>query len=128
MHQCPHRLRAATAAVLAAACAACTTTAGNGRLAGLDEPAATALLVPGRTSEAQVRDALGQGSVIRFESGYETWHYYWREGLPKGWDDVPFIGLVTARSHHPTKELVILFDPSGVVRRWSLQAGGTATS
>jgi hypothetical protein len=103
---------------------ACTTTAGNGRLAGLDTPAAHALLVPGVTTEATVRDALGQGSVIRFESGFETWHYFWREGLPKGWDDVPFIGLVTARSERPTKELVILFDPAGTLRRWSFQEGG----
>jgi hypothetical protein len=103
-------------------------TVGNGRLASLDEAGVKSLLAPGEKTEAGVRDALGQGTVIRFESGYETWHYVWREGLSKGWDDVPFIGLVTSRSKRPTKELVLLFDPSGTLRRWSFQVGGVAAA
>jgi hypothetical protein len=110
---------------VAAASTGCTTV-GNGRLATLDETGLDAFLVPGTETEAQAREALGQGSVIRFESGYETWHYAWREGLAKGWDDVPFIGLVTSRSTRPEKELVLLFDPSGTLRRWSFQETGAA--
>jgi hypothetical protein len=121
-------LGALLAAAPAMFCAGCTTV-GNGRLATLDAPASAALLVPGRTTEADVRAALGQGSVIRFESGVETWHYLYREGLSKGWDDVPYIGLVTRQLDRPTKELVLLFDAGGVLRRWSFQAhvpGATA--
>ena len=104
-----------------ALCAAGCSTVGNGRLVQLDAAQAQALLVPGKTTQADVRQALGDGAVIRFQSGLETWHYFYREGIAKGWDDVPYINLIVARLDRPTKELVILFDPAGVLRRWSLQ-------
>jgi len=109
------------ACVFACAALAACATAGDERIARLDDARAQALLVAGRTTEADARAALGQGSVVRFRSGWETWHYAYREGLSKGWDDVPFIGLVTSRSERPTKELVLLFDAGGVLRRYSLQ-------
>jgi hypothetical protein len=96
-------------------------TVGNGRLEQLDDAQARMLLVPGRTTRDDVRRALGDGAVIRFESGRETWHYDYRKGLAKGWDDVPFVNLVVARLDRPVKELVILFDAQGVLERWSLQ-------
>jgi len=111
-----------TLGVLACLLAAGCTTVGNGRLAQLDATSAGQLLLPGRTTQAEVRTALGEGSVIHFQSGYETWHYFYREGLAKGWDDVPYVGLVTSRLDRPTRELVLLFDGQGVLRRYSLQA------
>ena len=79
------------------------------------------MLVPGRTTEAEVRDALGQGTVVHFQSGMETWHYVYRKGMAKGWDYVPYVNLIAEHLAGDEKELVILFDPAGVVRRWSLQ-------
>ena len=108
---------ALVAALLLAACS----TAGNGALVQLDAPQASTLLVPGTTTQADVRQAFGDGRVVRFRSGFETWQYLYRAGVAKGWDDVPYIGLVTSRLDHPTKELVVLFDARGVLRRWSLQ-------
>ena len=107
-------------ALLALGAAGCSTV-GNGRLVQLDAAQAQVLLVPGRTTQDDVRQALGDGAVIRFESGMQTWHYAYREGIAKGWDDVPYINLIVARLDRPTKELVILFDPAGVLKRWSLQ-------
>lgn len=104
------------------------TTVGNGRLVTLDEPAAQAMLDPGRTTEAEVREALGQGTVVRFQSGWETWHYVYRKGLAKGWDYVPYVNLIAARIGGDEKELVILFDDAGVLRRWSLQRNPGARS
>ncbi len=114
------RARAFAIALACLAAAGCTTV-GNGRLVTLDEPAAQALLVPGRTTEAEARDALGQGTVLTFSSGWRTWHYVWRKGLAKGWDDVPYVNLIAARIGGDEKELVLLFDDAGVLRRWSLQ-------
>ena len=110
----------ALAAALALGVAGCSTV-GNGRLEQLDTTQAQALLVPGRTTRDEVRRALGDGAVIRFESGLETWHYEYRQGIAKGWDEVPYINLIVARLDRPTKELVILFDPAGLLKRWSLQ-------
>jgi len=111
------RIAALSIALAATGCG----TSGNGRLVQLDSVEAHARLVPGTTTQDDVRQAFGDGKVVRFESGMQTWHYSWREGLAKGWDDVPYIGLITTRLYRPTKELVILFDAAGVVRRWSLQ-------
>ena len=102
-------------------CAAGCSTVGNGRLVQLDAVQAQALLVPGRTTRDDVRQALGDGAVIRFQSGLETWHYEYREGIAKGWDDVPYVNLIVARLDRPIKELVLLFDANGVLKRWSLQ-------
>lgn len=113
----PVAVLAAALGLFAAACS----TVGNGRLVQLDDARARVLLVPGSTTRAEVRAAVGQGAVIRFQSGFETWQYLYREGVAKGWDDVPYIGLITSRIDRPTKELVVLFDARGVLRRWSLQ-------
>ena len=121
------RVLAIAAAVASLACAGCSTV-GNGRLVQLDAAQARTLLVVGRTTRDDVRTALGEGTAIRFESGLETWHYLYREGIAPGWDAVPFIGLVTARLDRPTKELVLLFDGQGVLKRWSLQSYRSAPS
>ena len=113
-------MRTLLALVASLSLAACST-AGNGVFAKLDAPQASTLLVPGATTQADVRQAFGDGTVVRFQSGFETWQYLYREGIAKGWDDVPYIGLVTSRLDQPTKELVVLFDDHGVLRRWSLQ-------
>jgi len=111
----------ALAALLVGLCAAGCSTVGNGRLVQLDAPQARRLLVPGRTSREDVRQTFGQGTVIRFQSGFETWHYLYREGIAPGWDEVPYIGLITSRLDRPTKELLLLFDADGILKRWSLQ-------
>ena len=115
------RTLAARVALSMALCVAGCSSVGNGRLVQLDAVQARTLLAPGRTTQADVRQALGDGAVIHFESGFETWQYVYREGLAKGWDDVPYINLIAARIDAPTKELVLLFDANGVLARWSLQ-------
>jgi outer membrane protein assembly factor BamE (lipoprotein component of BamABCDE complex) len=111
----------------AAALAGCATV-GNGAIAQLDAQSAAALLVPGKTTQADVRLALGQGDVIHFESGFETWHYFYRQGLGAGWDAVPYINLITEHLKSPTKELVLLFDGGGLLRRWSFDASQNSMS
>ncbi len=109
------------AAVAIALCAAGCSTVGNGRLVQLDDAQARTMLVPGRTTRDDIRQAFGDGAVVRFQSGRETWHYEYREGIAKGWDDVPYVNLIVARLDRPVKELVILFDANGMLLRWSLQ-------
>ena len=117
-------MRRRTAIVAMAACvlafAGCSTV-GNGRVAQLDAAQANQLLVPGRTTRDDARQAFGDAAVIHFQSGLETWRYEYREGLAAGWDAVPYVNLIVARIDPPTRELVLLFDTAGVLRRWSLQ-------
>jgi hypothetical protein len=56
----------------------------------------------GKDTRAQVRAVLGEAVVIDFASGYEVWVY--RERLPE-------------KSPGPAGELVLLFDPAGVLAK-----------
>ena len=69
-------------------------------------PSAEALVVPGQSTRSDVADALGPATVVTFDSGFEVWAY---------------------RTHPPgdasaTNELVILFGPTGTVRKTRLRA------
>ena len=52
-------------------------------------------LVVGKSTKADVRAALGEGTVASFDSGYEVWVYRERAAA----------------------ELVLLFEPSGILSR-----------
>ena len=67
----------------------------------LSIPRAQALLVPGQSTRSDVTAMLGPANVVIFESGFEVWAYRTK---PAGG------GPASA-------ELVILFGPSGVVRK-----------
>ena len=53
------------------------------------------LLAIGESSKSDVRAALGEGTVVSFDSGYEVWVY----------------------RKPPEGELVLLFEPSGVLSK-----------
>ena len=56
----------------------------------------------GRSTKADVRAALGEGTVVNFDSGYEVWVY--RQ---------PAVEKPPA----PAGELVLLFEPSGILSK-----------
>lgn len=62
--------------------------------------AAKERVVAGQSRKADVMAALGPASVVRFDSGYEVWAY--RAKAERGLS---------------AEELVILFEPSGVVKK-----------
>jgi outer membrane protein assembly factor BamE (lipoprotein component of BamABCDE complex) len=76
---------------------------------GVTPLAAQQAIVPGRSSKADVARALGAATVVHFESGYEVWVYQTRED---------------ARARREPSELVILFAPSGVVKKTRVRTGG----
>lgn len=72
----------------------------------LSMPSARALVIPGQSTRSDVSTALGPATVVTFASGFEVWAY--RTQSP---------GTAPARA-----ELVILFDPDGVVRKTRLRS------
>jgi hypothetical protein len=64
--------------------------------------AAQDALAIGKSTKAEVRATLGEAVVIDFHSGYEVWVY--RE-QPR------------EKAAFPTTELVLLFEPSGVLAK-----------
>lgn len=67
--------------------------------------AAQDAVVAGQTTQAQARATLGPATEIAFDSGYAVWVYRARSGESQG----------------STAELVILFTPSGVVKKTRLR-------
>ncbi len=99
--------------------AACTTV-GNGRMTTLSHANTETMLVVGKTTKADVALALGEGKVRPLDSGYEFWIYEYSEGLPKFVNYLPVVGLVSSRIDPRRRELRIVFDPQGVVKKYAL--------
>jgi hypothetical protein len=102
---------------LCAVLTACTTV-GNGHLRELRAAEGDALLQPGHTTRAEVERLLGIGVTLRFESGWTTTRYVDRQGLPRALDFIPVLGLITSKIDAPETELLLLFDPDGVLRKF----------
>lgn len=105
------------AALCALALTACATT-GNGKASSLTTTEAAQTLVIGKATRADVRAALGDAHITRFDNGYELWLY--EVGVPKIVDALPWINLVMRSSDNP-REVSVLFDPSGLVKKYQVR-------
>ena len=73
----------------------------------LPESRLTQAIVIGQTTRAQLQAALGPTTTLKFASGYEVWLYKAAAaGLP-----------VSGQPGEREVELVILFDPGGVLKK-----------
>jgi len=113
--------RAVCALAAATMLAGCATSPLPGASSLASQPPA---LTPGVTTQAAVQRALGKASVTRFESGYEVWVYDTTTRLPPFVGLVPGMGLVAGAADAVTREreLAILFDREGIVRKARLRA------
>ncbi|AKU23114.1 hypothetical protein ACZ75_18315 [Massilia sp. NR 4-1] len=70
---------------------------------------------------------LGRAAVTSFPSGYEVWVYNDKLELPALAGFVPVLGSVASAVEMTAqnRELVILFDPSGTVRRYQMRVDGS---
>ena len=62
-------------------------------------------IIPGQTTQAEARAALGPATEIRFDSGYAVWVYRDKATEPGG----------------DRAEFVVLFAPSGIVKKTRLR-------
>ena len=74
----------------------------------LSPQSAMGLIAVGRSRKAEVASTLGPAIVIPFDSGYEPWVYRW-----PGADRKP----------RSATELVVLFDPAGLVKKVRTRPG-----
>ena len=70
--------------------------------------AAMDMVTIGKSAKSDVASALGQAIVIPFDSGHEVWVYRW-----PGVDRAP----------RTATELVVLFEPGGIVKKVRLRPG-----
>jgi hypothetical protein len=73
-------------------------------------------VLPGRSTRADVLQALGESLVIRFDSGYEVWVYRLDGGMYDTKRGLSFLSGLKAEPR-AAGEFVILFAPSGVVAK-----------
>ncbi len=81
---------------------------GTMRAGGPSPAAAQASITIGKSTKADVLAALGPGNAIKFDSGYEVWVYRWPGA---------------ERTSRAATELVILFEPSGIVKKTRVRPG-----
>jgi outer membrane lipoprotein SlyB len=104
----PHSalLRVALAIAIAACVGGCATQTPNaGNIASAHE--AQAAVTPGKSTKADVEATLGKAIAVQFDSGYEIWVYR-EQSAAAGW---------YARPSRQRAELVLLFEPSGVLKK-----------
>ena len=112
-------MKTAPVLVLAALLSGCAAT-GNGRIETLTEERAAGMLAAGTTTKDDVRRALGDASVTAFPNGREVWFYRYDGSAARLVKYVPLVGRM-AETGTQIRELRILFDPDGRVRRYKLQ-------
>ena len=109
-------LRRIAVLALAAAVAGCASV-GNGTVKTLTHERAADTIVIGSSTKADISAAFGAADVTKFSNGYELWLY--QVGYSKAVDSVPYVNLLLSSADN-TRELSILFDKAGVVKKYQL--------
>jgi hypothetical protein len=97
--------------------AGCAST-GNGAVKTLTQERAAQAIVIGKSTKADIGAAFGAASITNFTNGYELWLY--QVGYAKVVDSLPYVNLVV-NSADNKRELSILFDRNGVVKKYQLR-------
>ena len=72
----------------------------------------------GKSTKADVIAALGNATVVRFDSGFEVWVYHVADGATAKASQAERMRLAgSGRGTAGKAEFVLLFDPSGVVTK-----------
>jgi hypothetical protein len=97
--------------------AGCAST-GNGAVKTLTQERAAQAIVIGQSTKADIGAAFGTANMTTFANGYELWLY--QVGYAKVVDSLPYVNLVV-NSADNKRELSILFDRNGVVKKYQLR-------
>ncbi|WP_374582372.1 hypothetical protein [Pseudoduganella sp.] len=111
--------------ILACAIGAACTLCGCAAPKPLTAETARKALTIGTSTKADVKEAIGSASVSSFASGYEVWVYNYKAGLPAFTQLVPVLGEIASLTDALAREreLVILFDKEGIVRKVRMREG-----
>lgn len=94
---------------------------GNETLRKESESSMSAKIVEGRTTKAEVRGLFGSPLKTTFtDGGLEMWNYEFTNVSLDAISYVPIVNLFGATSSGKKKELVVLFDQAGVIKRYSM--------
>jgi outer membrane protein assembly factor BamE (lipoprotein component of BamABCDE complex) len=104
-------------AVMVTGCAS----VGNDSLRTETESSVQGKIVEGKTTKAQVKGMFGSPIKTTFtDGGLEVWTYEFSKVSADATTFIPIVSLFAASSSGTKKELVVMFDPSGVTKRYSM--------
>ena len=103
--------------ILLAGCAG----TGNERLRAETEQSVAAKIVKGTTTRDDVREMFGSPAKTSFtDSGLEIWTYEFSKLTADAVNFIPVVSWFGSSASGTKKELVVLFDESNMVRRYSM--------
>ncbi|WP_332878906.1 hypothetical protein [Massilia sp. S19_KUP03_FR1] len=81
------------------------------------------VLTIGSSTKADVSKLMGEAKVNTFDSGYEVWAYDYKADVPMFVGFLPVVGTIASVVDASTRdrELAILFDKDGIVRKYQLR-------
>jgi len=102
---------------LVAGCA----TSGNETLKQVSETSITTMIVEGQTTKADVKKQFGSPLKTTFtDGGLETWTYEFSKVHLTGKSYIPIVNIWASGTTGTKKELVVLFDEKGIVKRYAM--------
>ncbi|MFM0051547.1 hypothetical protein [Caballeronia grimmiae] len=113
-------------AVVAAIAAGVVTLAGcagtgNDSLRSETEATVSTKIVDGKTTKAEIRGMFGSPMKTEFtDSGLEIWRYELTKVHADAVSYIPVVNLLGSSASGKKKELVVLFTPDNIVKRYSM--------
>lgn len=94
---------------------------GNERLKDETETSIQGKIIEGKTTKAQVREAFGSPLKTSFtDGGLEVATYEFTDLSADAVSYIPIVNLFGSSASGKKKELIVLYDKSGVVQRYSM--------
>ena len=101
---------------------------GNEILRKESETSMSTKMVEGKTSKADVRGMFGSPNKTTFtDGGLEIWNYEFSNVSLDAVSYVPIVNMFGGSSSGKKKELVVLFDSTGIVKRFSMSEADVKT-
>lgn len=108
------------AAAIAFALAGCASV-GNESLRRETESSVAQKIVQGKTSKSEVRSMFGSPTKTTFtDGGLEVWNYDFSNVSADAISYVPIVNLFGASASGKKKELVVMYDTTDIVKRFSM--------
>lgn len=113
--------------VFVAFLAGCAST-GNVAIKEETESTISTKLIQGKTTKAEVRSLFGAPLSTTFtDAGNEIYKYSFSKTQANASNFIPIVGIFTAGAHGTEKNLTIMFDDKGIVKRYSLDESAVNT-
>lgn len=101
---------------------------GNLSIADQTQQTVSTKLVPGKSTQADVREAFGDPTKTTFtDSGNEVWEYDYSKSHAKAQNFIPLVSAFTSGSTGKKKTLVVFFDKNGLLKNFRMSSSDIDT-